>query len=691
MKVKVIKEAKSKNELKDRAKKHKKANKKKAWGWFVNPNAGNVEYNVDFFNHAMGSDGGTLGTSGGASDGGGMGESLQEAISNNVKIYEVEKDGLPEVGRKFIAYRTTHKEYEIYTRQDKEDIRKQGWSDVDSHISKDGEFYSGKSGWIYPVDYDRYVYLDELKLISPKTTKQDQLKQENVTKEIKTAFNEVFGTFGDKLATAFTIKNEKGDVEVEFPFSVWNNTLDINYLAFENERKINRLLIEPMKSNNLNDTDIEKIFNIIFSHKWENYYVRKELAKYKQTALDTITKSNSAEVKESLQKEEDDAKKRETVLKRAGNLTEQDLNHTEIEPITESTLINSEYVKEYYNRKWKPSKTAKREFAQKMNSIEDFCKENNISHSKTSDSYYFEIDGQKYRVSNHSVEASNYNSGGRYHNDGRRDDTIYIHAGKTRVMDIFNDLKVGKKLDSRGNVITEDIEKHDTLNPKIWNSDNTLKKEVKEKIDEIVDTFKENLLEDGVDLKIKDVIICGSNANYNYTENSDIDVHIISDTKDLDCNKKHLPIIYNAYKKMFNDSYGIEFYDTEVEIYVENDKTGVTSGGIYSVKDDKWLKEPSMVEVPEVDEKEFEEELSKWEDECNEILYNLEDIEDSIRNIDTLLDELYEMRQDSIQKEGEFSIGNLVFKELRNKGFLTNLKGVKKELQSRLMSLYDNE
>lgn len=493
MKVKVIKEAKSKNELKDRAKKHKKANKKKAWGWFVNPNAGNVEYNVDFFNHAMGSDGGTLGTSGGASDGGGMGESLlQDLHRDNQRIKRI---------------------------------------------------------------------------------------------------------YGEEVYQALQEYCEQG-----------------------------------------ND-----LGNVLYTESgWE---------RFEKWLINT----KGIEIKE---------------------------------PDDYQTL---EDMKEYYNRKWKPSKTAKREFAQKMNSIEDFCKENNISHSKTSDSYYFEIDGQKYRVSNHSVEASNYNSGGRYHNDGRRVDTIYIHAGKTRVMDIFNDLKAGKKLDSRGNIITEDIEKHDTLNPKIWNSDNTLKKEVKEKIDEIVDTFKENLLEDGIDLKIKDVIICGSNANYNYTENSDIDVHIISDTKDLDCNKKHLPIIYNAYKKMFNDSYGIEFYDTEVEIYVENDKTGVTSGGIYSVKDDKWLKEPSMVEVPEVDEKEFEEELSKWEDECNEILYNLEDMEDSIRNIDTLLDELYEMRQDSIQKEGEFSIGNLVFKELRNKGFLTNLKGVKKELQSRLMSLYDNE
>lgn len=113
-----------------------------------------------------------------------------------------------------------------------------------------------------------------------------------------------------------------------------------------------------------------------------------------------------------------------------------------------------------YGRKWKPSKTAIREFARQMSEIDEFCSENGISQSKSSDSYYFEINGQKYRVSNHSVEASNrraYNYEGEqvravYHEDGREDDTIYIHAGKTRIIEIYNNLKAGKTLDGFGNI-----------------------------------------------------------------------------------------------------------------------------------------------------------------------------------------------------------------------------------------------
>lgn len=110
---------------------------------------------------------------------------------------------------------------------------------------------------------------------------------------------------------------------------------------------------------------------------------------------------------------------------------------------------------------WKPSKTARREFAQKMQDIDDFCRENNISQSRSSDSYYFTINGQKYRVSNHTVDASNRHAydwlGNKvrdeYHSKGEEDDTIYITAGKTRLIDIYNDLKAGYKLDRRGNRI----------------------------------------------------------------------------------------------------------------------------------------------------------------------------------------------------------------------------------------------
>lgn len=108
---------------------------------------------------------------------------------------------------------------------------------------------------------------------------------------------------------------------------------------------------------------------------------------------------------------------------------------------------------------WKPSKTAAKEFAIKMAEIEEFCSKRGISQSRSGDSYYFTIGGQEYRVSNHSVEASNaaayddiYGKVRQlYHPDGRDSDVIYIHASKTRIIEIYNDLVAGYELDGRGN------------------------------------------------------------------------------------------------------------------------------------------------------------------------------------------------------------------------------------------------
>ena len=116
--------------------------------------------------------------------------------------------------------------------------------------------------------------------------------------------------------------------------------------------------------------------------------------------------------------------------------------------------------------RWTPGKAARKDFAEKMTEIDNFCTENNISQSKASDSYYFTINGQQYRVSNHTVNQSNrkaYNFYGeqireKYHPEGETEDTIYITASKTRIIEIFNNLKTGKKLDRRGNIIVPKAE-----------------------------------------------------------------------------------------------------------------------------------------------------------------------------------------------------------------------------------------
>lgn len=117
--------------------------------------------------------------------------------------------------------------------------------------------------------------------------------------------------------------------------------------------------------------------------------------------------------------------------------------------------------------------------------------------------------------------------------------------------------------------LNENIEKHDELNPKLWNEDHTLKEEVKEKINQIVDRFIDALKEDEIKIKVKDIRLVGSNCSYNYNDQSDLDVHIIADTDGLECPEKHLSKLYSAYRSIFNKKFDIDFYGIPVEIYVE--------------------------------------------------------------------------------------------------------------------------
>lgn len=110
-----------------------------------------------------------------------------------------------------------------------------------------------------------------------------------------------------------------------------------------------------------------------------------------------------------------------------------------------------------YYRKYQASKTAKREFAKTMDEISEFCSEHGITQSKKGDSYYFTINDKHYRVSNHTIEASDracYTELGEkiresYHQYDE-EDLICITASKTRIKEIYNDLKAGYELTKRG-------------------------------------------------------------------------------------------------------------------------------------------------------------------------------------------------------------------------------------------------
>ena len=231
--------------------------------------------------------------------------------------------------------------------------------------------------------------------------------------------------------------------------------------------------------------------------------------------------------------------------------------------------------------------------------------------------------------------------------------------------------------------MNESFELHDTLNQKLWASDKTLIPEVENAIKRIVEEFLSNSeVLSGKD--IIDVELVGSNASYNYTDKSDLDLHLVVNMEDLSCDPKLVQIACNAEKASFNRNYDLSIKGVEIELYVEDVKASTASNGIYSLFKEKWIKFPESIEsVDYSTDTEFISKLDELVVEVNQVLSSASssfEIQDEINN-------LYNTRRESIMSEGEYGFGNQLFKEIRSLGLLDDLKDKKFELASKELSL----
>ena len=252
--------------------------------------------------------------------------------------------------------------------------------------------------------------------------------------------------------------------------------------------------------------------------------------------------------------------------------------------------------------------------------------------------------------------------------------------------------KIAKMVEDAQNkgkiTITEAIEKHTTLNSKLFTKEEMLKDRVRDKMLEIVDEFIENLKEQDIKVKVDDVLFIGSNASYNYTKNSDIDLHILTDTKATKYDPEVAAALYGAYRTLFNKQLDIKLFDIPVEIFVETEDSVRVSNGVYSVKKNKWIKKPVHEDIPDYDKDALNTLVSKWENKCKVLLDDMNaDKLDDEKKVVKMLEDIYEkLRKKGISK-GEYSLENLAFKELRNKGYLDKFKNGKNDLVSKRLSL----
>ena len=220
------------------------------------------------------------------------------------------------------------------------------------------------------------------------------------------------------------------------------------------------------------------------------------------------------------------------------------------------------------------------------------------------------------------------------------------------------------------------MEIHSTLNQKLFSGEK-LKPEIKDRILKIVDAFVDDLT---IKPDVIDIQLVGSNVSYNYTPNSDLDVHIVTNFELLACDENLVQALYNAEKTNFNKNHDIKIKGINVELYVEDVKAGTASNGVYSVIEDDWVKFPKK--LTDVKEYNLSREIGIWKGKIEEALSN--GTEQEVKDI---INRLYMIRKNSILIDGEYGKGNQLFKEIRNLGLLDELKEKVHELLSRELSL----
>ena len=115
--------------------------------------------------------------------------------------------------------------------------------------------------------------------------------------------------------------------------------------------------------------------------------------------------------------------------------------------------------------------------------------------------------------------------------------------------------------------LSDAVKFNDNLNPRLWGSDEHLLPEVRQKLLQIADDFRESL---GItDLEIKDITISGSNAAYTYTRHSDIDLHLVVDLHRADASDVYREL-FDAKKYKYTDQHDYKIAGHDVELYVQN-------------------------------------------------------------------------------------------------------------------------
>lgn len=235
----------------------------------------------------------------------------------------------------------------------------------------------------------------------------------------------------------------------------------------------------------------------------------------------------------------------------------------------------------------------------------------------------------------------------------------------------------------------------DDLNSKIWEKTNgkeySMNPKVRNHLIEIANDFIDSL---DVDVVFSDIIMTGSLANYNWSNYSDVDLHIIADFNQFPSSVRPLyDELFHLKKTVYGIKHDIKIYGYDVELYIEDESQSrdVESAGRYSIMYDEWVVTPPKENI-DINKDSISDKAKKWMKIIDDVESEVqdEDIETAKKLIKKYTTKIRKFRECGLEKGGEYSEENLVFKILRRNGYLEKLKNMKDSLIDKKFSIKES-
>ncbi len=221
----------------------------------------------------------------------------------------------------------------------------------------------------------------------------------------------------------------------------------------------------------------------------------------------------------------------------------------------------------------------------------------------------------------------------------------------------------------------ESFDSHETLQPDLW-TDEQLNSKIRKRLLKIAQDFIDGL---PVEIDAEDITLTGSLANYNWSNYSDVDLHIIVDFLGVDENRELVKSFFDNARMRWNNQHDIKMRGYDVEIYVEDARESHKSSGIYSILTGEWIKRPRRYESS-IDFNSARQKAQDIEFQVNIVsnLITAKKYDVALKNIERLKKKIRNMRRAGLESpRQEFSVENIAFKILRRNdtlGFLNDLK-----------------